>query len=136
MKKGQIISLIGIFVAIVIIVYTSSDSSYYVTFDQAVQMSMVGSSPKVHVVGELKRNENNEIIGIEKSPDYMSFSFLLVDENIREQRVHYDSPMPTDFMRSEKIVVIGAFHQGRFIADKILLKCPSKYTDKKLNAGI
>jgi cytochrome c-type biogenesis protein CcmE len=43
--------------------------------------------------------------------------------------------MPPDFTRSEKVVVVGSYHNDLFVADKILLKCPSKYQENKLKAG-
>jgi cytochrome c-type biogenesis protein CcmE len=75
-------------------------------------------------------------IGLEKSPDNLSFSFVLKDEANKEQTVFYNEPMPPDFTRSEKIVVIGGFQGDHFVASKILLKCPSKYQEQKLNARV
>jgi cytochrome c-type biogenesis protein CcmE len=40
-------------------------------------------------------------------------------------------------MRSEKVVVIGHYTPDFFLAEKILLKCPSKYQDNSLKtAGV
>jgi cytochrome c-type biogenesis protein CcmE len=133
MKKSHIIAIIVIAAAIGIIVSTAGDASSYVTFDQAYQMSTVGNKNSIHVVGELKKNALGEITGLEKSPDNLSFSFVLLDENKKEQKVYYNEPMPPDFTRSEKVVVIGSFHGDLFVADKILLKCPSKYQEQSLN---
>jgi cytochrome c-type biogenesis protein CcmE len=88
------------------------------------------------VVGELKKDESGHVIGLENSEDKLSFSFILVDDDKKEQQVIYNEPMPPDFLRSEKVVVIGGYQNDHFIAKKILLKCPSKYQDQKLNAGI
>jgi cytochrome c-type biogenesis protein CcmE len=107
-----------------------------VTFDQAYQMAKVGNKTSIHVVGELKKNNAGEITGLEKSPDNLSFSFILLDENRKEQKVYYNEPMPPDFTRSEKVVVIGSYHGDQFVAEKILLKCPSKYQEQKLNAKV
>jgi cytochrome c-type biogenesis protein CcmE len=32
--------------------------------------------------------------------------------------------------------VIGSYKDENFFAEKILLKCPSKYQEKNLNAGV
>ena len=136
MKKSHIIAIVVIAVAIAIIISTAGDASTYVTFDTAYQMASVGNKAGIHVVGELKKNSSGEIIGLEKSPDNLSFSFILLDESEKEQQVYYNEPMPPDFTRSEKVVVIGSYHGDRFIADKILLKCPSKYQEQKLNAKV
>lgn len=136
MKKSHIIAIVVIAAAIAIIISTAGDASTYVTFDQAYQMASVGNKGGIHVVGELKKDGAGEIIGLEKSSDNLSFSFILLDENKKEQKVYYNEPMPPDFTRSEKVVVIGSYHGDQFIADKILLKCPSKYQEQKLNAKV
>ncbi len=135
MKKSYIVALVVIVAAIAIIVQTAGESSTYVTFDQAFQLASNGNSKSIHVVGELKKDANGEIIGIHPGADKVSFSFLLIDENGKEQEVFYNEPMPADFRRSEKVVVIGAYENDVFVARKILLKCPSKYVDEKINAG-
>ena len=136
MKKSHVIAILVIAAAIAIIVSTAEDASTYVTFDQAYQMASIGDKNGIHVVGELKKDEMGEITGLEKSPDNLSFSFILLDENKKEQKVFYNEPMPPDFTRSEKVVVIGSFQGERFVAKKILLKCPSKYQEQKLNAKV
>lgn len=136
MKKTHIFAILVIAVAIAIIISTAGDASTYVSFDQAHHMASTGNTNSIHVVGELKKNSNGQIIGLEKSPDNLSFSFILIDEAHKEQTVYYNEPMPPDFTRSEKIVVIGGYQGDHFVASKILLKCPSKYQEQKLNAGV
>lgn len=136
MKKSYIAALVVIVAAIAIIVKTAGESSTYVNFDQAFQLASNGSSKSIHVVGELKKDASGEIVGIHPGADKVSFSFILVDENGKEQEVIYNEPMPADFTRSEKVVIIGGYRDDTFVARKILLKCPSKYVDEKLNAGV
>jgi len=134
MKKSHIIVLVVIAAAIAIIVSTAGDASTYVDFGQAMSMSTSGNSKEIHVVGQLKKDAHGNIIGIEEGADRVSFSFLMIDDKGREQKVYYSQPMPPDFTRSEKVVVIGTYVENDFRASKILLKCPSKYQDeKKLN---
>lgn len=136
MKKTHIIAILVIASAIAIIVSTAGDASSYVSFAQAYQMATVGNTTSIHVVGALKKDQQGGIIGLEKSSDNLSFSFILIDENNKEQKVYYNEPMPPDFTRSEKVVIIGGYRGDVFVADKILLKCPSKYQEKKLNAKV
>ncbi len=136
MKISHIIAILVIAVAIGIVITTASDSSSYVSFDQAYQMAAVDNKSSVHVVGELKKDARGQIIGLEESADHLAFTFLLIDENKKEQKVYYNEPMPPDFTKSEKVVIIGKYKQDHFIASKILLKCPSKYQEQKLNASI
>jgi cytochrome c-type biogenesis protein CcmE len=136
MKRSYIIAILFIAAAIAIIVSTAGDASTYVTFDQAYQMASNGNKTQIHVVGELKKDAAGNLVGIEKSADHLSFSFILVDENQKEQKVYYNEPMPPDFTRSEKVVVVGHFQDEHFVARKILLKCPSKYQEEKIKAGV
>lgn len=136
MKKTHIIAILVIAAAIAIILSTAGDASTYVSFDQAFQMASNGNTTSIHVVGELKKDADGRVVGLQPGPDQLSFSFILVDEAKKEQTVYYNEPMPPDFTRSEKIVVIGGFQGDRFVATKILLKCPSKYQENKLNARV
>jgi len=132
MKKSHIIGLVVIAIGIAVIVSTGQSASSYVTFDEAYAMSTGGQDQSIHVVGELKKNSNGEIVGVNPSADRLSVNFVLVDDNQKEQTVYLNEPMPADLLRSEKVVVIGAYKQDRFVADKVLLKCPSKYEETEI----
>ena len=136
MKKSHIIAIIVIAAAIGIIISTAEDASRYVSFDRAFQLASNGKKTQIHVVGGLKKDVNGNILGLEKSADKLSFSFIFVDESQKEQTVYYNEPMPPDFTRSEKVVLIGAYQNNTFVANKIILKCPSKYQEEKINASI
>lgn len=133
MKKSHILVLVVIAAAIAIIVSTAGDASTYVGFDEAQAMSTSGNKREIHVVGELKKDGEGHIIGLEEGADRVSFSFIMIDESGKEQKVLYAEPMPSDFTRSEKVVVIGSYENDIFKASKILLKCPSKYQEQKIN---
>ena len=77
-------------------------------------------------------NENNEIQGLINGKNKLSFSFDMIDENGKTESVFYGEPMPPDFLLSEQIVIIGSYNEERFIANEILLKCPSKYTENNI----
>lgn len=131
MKTSHILIIVVIAVAIGIIITSAGDASTYCTFDQAHQMSLAGNNNSIHVVGELKKDDSGNVVGISPGEDRVSFSFIMVDEGKKEQLVQYNQPMPPDFLKSEKVVVIGGYKGDSFYAQKILLKCPSKYQDQK-----
>ena len=135
MKKSHILAIVVIGIAIMIIVSTAGDASTYVSFAEAKELAQKGNSTKIHVVGQLKKTETGEVLGVETSSDKLSFTFLMVDENNLEQRVIFNEPMPADFMRSEQVVVIGSYKNDIFLADKILMKCPSKYQEETINVS-
>lgn len=132
MKKSSIIGLVVIAIAVAIIISTSSSASSYANFDEAYALATKGSDESIHVVGELKKNALGEVVGVQPSQDMLSVEFVLVDENKKEQKVYLNQPMPTDLLKSDKVVVIGGYKSDRFVADKVLLKCPSKYEETSL----
>lgn len=134
MKKIHIFGIAIIAIAIGIIVSTAGDASTYVNFTQAEEMAKSGDDGSIHVVGTLKKDASGQILEMayqpELDPNY--FVFTLLDNDNRQQKVVYRSPKPQDFDKSEQVVVIGRMEQDHFEAEKILLKCPSKYNNEKL----
>ena len=96
MKKSHIFIIIIIAAAIGVIVSTAGDASTYVSFDQAQKMAAEGDSKSIHVVGELKKDQQGHVVGIMPGSDRVSFSFIMIDENKKEQVVVYNEPMPQD----------------------------------------
>jgi cytochrome c-type biogenesis protein CcmE len=136
MKKGHIIGLGIIAVAIVIIITSIGDASTYESFATAKEMKMKGEEKAIHVVGGLKKNPSGIVEGLEVNEDKTSFYFMMVDNDGMEQKVFYNEPVPADFVRSEQVVVIGAYKdENLFVADKILMKCPSKYQETEVKTA-
>ena len=132
MKKSHIIGIVVIAIAIGIILTTAGDASSYVTFEEAKRRESDGDRSKIHVVGKLKKTDSDKAMDIFPSDDQLSFTFMMLDENEEEQKVFYPNPIPQDFDRSEQVVVVGSYQEDLFVADKILLKCPSKYQGEEI----
>ena len=132
MKNTSAISIVFISIIVIIIISTFGDASTYVTFSKAKDVYESGSLTKFHVVGKLNKDEDNNIQGLMKSDDKMSFTFQMIDEDGMKEKVFYGEPMPPDFLLSEQVVVIGGYENNTFVADDILLKCPSKYTEENI----
>ena len=134
MKKTHIFVLAIIAVAAAIVFSTTADASVYVGFGEARQRAAEGNVTKVHVVGKLPRDAQKRPMGLEYDPltDPNYFAFTLVDTNRVAQRVIYNNPKPQDFDASEQVVITGCMKGQIFMADNILLKCPSKYVKKDL----
>lgn len=122
MKTINIIILVVIAAAIAIFAGAYSDSSTYADFRTARE----NTGQEYHIVGKLNK-QKPMVYNPMKNAN--RFEFFLMDSLGGEARVIYTEPKPTDFDRSDKVVVIGKFDkaEGDFIASKILLKCPSKY---------
>lgn len=124
MKKGSIIGLMIIAVAIGVIISTYADSSTYSSFSEAIT-----TNKETHVVGKL--NKSKELFyNPQKDANY--FSFYMVDNKGTECKVVFNGTKPQDFERSEQIVLTGQMQNGNFYASKILMKCPSKYTQDQV----
>lgn len=136
MKKGHILGLGVIAVAIVIIITSIGDASTYENFSTAKSLAMNGNDQAIHVVGELKKDEAGTVVGVELGEDKTSFKFIMVDNDGQEQQVYYNEPVPADFVRAEQVVVIGSYRNNEmFVADKILMKCPSKYQETEVQSA-
>jgi cytochrome c-type biogenesis protein CcmE len=136
MKKGHLVGIGIIAVAIVIIMTSIGDASSYETFNTALEMKKDGDEKAIHVVGQLKKDAQGEVQGLQVREDKTSFTFVLIDNDGTEQEVFYNEPVPADFTRSESVVVIGSYkNEEIFIADKILMKCPSKYQETDVQAA-
>jgi cytochrome c-type biogenesis protein CcmE len=137
MKKTHLLALVVIAIAISVVMATASDASVYVSFKEAKELAADGDLRKVHVVGRLPHDAQKNIVGMQYNPtlDPNYFTFVLVDTNKVQQQVVYFNPKPQDFDKSEQVVITGNMRNDVFVADKILLKCPSKYVEKEVEGA-
>lgn len=122
MKKTHIIGIIIIAVAIAIIFTSISNSGTYETFSSAY----LHPDKEFHIVGKL--NKEKELV-YDPQVNANLFSFYLIDQDGLEKKVVFNGAKPQDFEKSEQIVIIGKANTDHFAASKILMKCPSKYTN-------
>lgn len=60
------------------------------------------------------------------------FSFRMEDEVGNIRTVHYANPKPANFEDAEQVVIEGhPGSDGVFMAENIIVKCPSKYNDQR-----
>lgn len=123
MKKSHILAIIIIAAAVGILISASGDVTTYADFSQAEQ-----KGEKVKLVGQLVKDQPVEY-NPDKDPNYLSFT--LRDDKGEVRKVVLKAAKPQDFERSEQIVLSGAMKDGVFVADDMLLKCPSKYQDQE-----
>jgi cytochrome c-type biogenesis protein CcmE len=124
MKKSSIFGLITIAIAIAVIISTYSSSSTYASFNEAK-----GINTELHVIGHLDKQKE---LYYDATKDANYFSFFMKDNKGQECKVVFTGTKPEDFERSEQIVLTGKMVNNEFHASKILMKCPSKYTQDKL----
>jgi len=107
--------IIAIFIIFSVISFKSSLTPY-VTFAQAKDKS--GS---VQVRGVLASEQ------VVMTDDGKGIKFKLRDENGQEAMIVYKGVKPDNMEQATSIVAIGKFHNDQFTAEKLLVKCPSKY---------
>ncbi len=126
MKRSHIAIVIIIAVAIGAIIASINDASTYVGFAEAE--STPGT--RYTVIGELDK---------EAAMDYNAreqvFKFQAIDKDGNRSMVVYNQPKPQDFERSEEITMKGFATDSAFVAEEILMKCPSKYNEQNDMAG-
>ena len=125
MKKSSILGLITIAVAIAVIISLYSSSSTYGSFADAKK-----SDSQLRVVGFLDKQQQ---LYYDAAKDANYFAFYVKDKKGAECRVVFRGTEPQDFEKSEQIVLTGQMEGNEFHASEILMKCPSKYTQDKID---
>lgn len=124
MKKIYVIAGVMIAVAIALLMNTAKDMSTYGTFAEASK-----TGEKVKIAGQLSKDKEM-YYNPEKDPNY--FSFYIKDGKGDERKVVLLASKPQDFELSEQIVVTGSMKGDEFVANDLLMKCPSKYKDEEI----
>ena len=93
----------------------------YMHFAEAEQ-----KGSRAHVVGTWVESQQYQY-----DPERNLFSFHMEDNQGRVERVVYPDPKPANFEDAEKLVIEGEMKDGVFVANHILVKCPSKYNDQR-----
>jgi cytochrome c-type biogenesis protein CcmE len=117
MKKGYWIAG-GLAVAFVLLGVTSFQKTLtpYLSFEEARSAKGV-----VQVMGGLDKASDRYDTSTQK------LFFELTDERGGRMPVVYGGTKPANFKDAISIVAIGRYREGRIEAEKLLVKCPSKY---------
>lgn len=115
MKKRHQVALMIICVGLFLISFGYREAlTPYVSFAKA--RATVGT---VQVKGILSAAEIRESAGL--------LTFSLADGGGDTLSVAYRGIKPQGIEQAESIVAIGRYIEGRFVAERLLVKCPSKY---------
>ena len=124
MKPAYIIAFFVIAVCMGVTLFTLSGSmAQHVTIKQAVERP----GDRVQVPGDIIK----ESITYDARQGHLRFD--ICDRADRSQRltVVYPEPKPENFDTANSVEAVGTFKDGAFVADRLLVKCPSKYSDEK-----
>jgi cytochrome c-type biogenesis protein CcmE len=122
MKKTHIVILLLIAAAIAVLISFMGDLTTYDT----VQSAREKEGRFVHLIARLDKTQPVDYDPI-KNPNYLVFT--AIDTLGHSTRVVYHNAKPTDFEKSERLVLKGSMQHGEFECREILMKCPSKYKD-------
>ena len=125
MKKTSIIILVLIAASIVVLISYTGDLTTYETIASAKQKQ----GKFVNLIAKIDKQQPMEYDAV-KNPNYLSFT--AVDSLGTTIKVVYHNTKPTDMEKSERIVLKGKVQGDHFECKDILLKCPSKYTQDKI----
>ena len=81
---------------------------------------------RAHVVGEWVQRDQAHY-----DPTSNLFTFYMQDDKGEVRPVRYANIKPASFDDAEKLVVEGHLEGEVFVAEHILMKCPSKYNDER-----
>jgi cytochrome c-type biogenesis protein CcmE len=121
--KNALIFAAALVLMTVAAVYLSDDiMSPYVSFNETVR----SPGKYVQIIGAPEKGG-----AVEQIPDGIRFTLLSPEGD--KLTVNSRGPKPLNFEHAEQAVVLGRYDavKKEFNADKLLLKCPSKYKKEK-----
>jgi cytochrome c-type biogenesis protein CcmE len=124
MKPIHIVALLVLAGGVAALTMQAKDVSTYATFTDAKE-----ATAKVKVAGKLIKDKPMVYDPV-ANPNL--FTFYLKDTNGKEVLVNLLKPKPQDFELSEQVVVTGDMQGDAFVANEVLMKCPSKYKDEEI----
>jgi len=91
-------------------------------------------TPYISFAEAKKTNSSVQVNGVLADPAHVTYDaskselvFALKDDKNEVMDVVYKGVKPVNFEMATNVVAIGSYHDGRFAADQLLVKCPSKY---------
>lgn len=121
MKTIHIVLIVVIVIAVGIIIGTMYNVDTYSNFNEASK----NPNKEYQIIGKLDTTKSVDAIS-----NYGYLLFYVTDEKGVQKKVIFKGAKPYDFEKSEKIVMIGKMNDAVFVTNSILLKCPSKFTEK------
>ena len=125
LKRGIALGVVVIAAGVGLIsLVTGGGMTPYVGFNDAR-----AAKSSVQVMGEVINGASAY------DPQSGSFSFYITDVNRDRMKVIYDGTKPGNFDQATSVVCIGRWSGDAFHAERLLVKCPSKYQNAPKNPG-
>ena len=117
--------LIGIIIIVTFVIFGTfsfkKSLTPYVSFEEAKKTDAI-----VQVIGKVAQSESTY------DTTTHLFHFTLRDPEGDPLEVVFDGTKPANFEQATDVVVIGKYMEGKFLANQVLVKCPSKYQGSEL----
>jgi len=124
-KRGIAIAIVVLAASVGLMsLFTGGGVTPYVGFAEAR-----AAKSNVQVMGELAP------IPSTYDAEHGYFIFHIIDANGDKMKVIYSGTKPGNFDQATSVVCIGQYREDSFHADKLLVKCPSKYQNEPENPG-
>jgi cytochrome c-type biogenesis protein CcmE len=123
MKKMHILGLVLIAIVIAALLSLLDDLSTY----DSVESARKKEGKFVHLIAKLDTSKP-VIYDPIKDPNYLAFT--AIDSLGSSTSVVYKNAKPTDFEKSQRIVMKGSMQGDVFQCNEIVMKCPSKYKEQ------
>jgi len=123
MKKMHILGLVLIAIVIAALLSLLDDLSTY----DSVESARKKEGKFVHLIAKLDTSKP-VIYDPIKDPNYLAFT--AIDSLGSSTNVVYKNAKPTDFEKSQRIVMKGSMQGDVFQCNEIVMKCPSKYKEQ------
>jgi cytochrome c-type biogenesis protein CcmE len=120
MKRKTLWTVLGVGAIVAFVAFGAgafkSNLTPYVSFDKAR-----ATSSAVQVAGKLVEHSDK----FDEATSRLLFT--LADERGQQLQVAYKGMKPGNFNEATQVVAIGRYRDGVLEAEKLLVKCPSKY---------
>lgn len=124
MKWTYIIAFLVIVGALGFTMYAFSGSlTPYVTVSEAKS-----AHAPVQVRGRILKNT------VHYDPQKGNLYFTIEDDQHQTMEIIYPHPKPDAFDSARDTAATGIYRNGLFHADNLIIKCPSKYNDRRLGS--
>lgn len=129
-KRNRVKFLLGggvIALAVVYLIFTATQSTaaYFFTISELYARGEAVHDRYVRVSGKVTD------AAIQFDPRELMLRFQIADENGQALSVVFHGPKPDQLRPDAEAILEGKFDGKVFIAQTILLKCPSKYEEEK-----
>ncbi len=94
-----------------------------------VEQALANGGDGLHLLGTIDKRS------VHADPLQRAISFDIVDVKGKTMHVDYSGEAISNINEADKVVAVGRVKNGVFVSNKLNIKCPSKYEDKRADAG-